>query len=66
MATVDYGVEVLTPIKIRKAACHNVTQPCYDDDAGALGKFYNLVRYFNSLNISAWCRGITLIPLKPF
>ena len=49
LSMVSYGFWVLLLIKNLKAAHPDVTQPCYDDNAGALGKFLNIEDCFNSL-----------------
>ena len=49
LAMVAYGLGVLPLIKNLKTAHPDVTQPCYDDNAGALGKFLNIEDCFNSL-----------------
>ena len=49
LAMVAYGLGVLPLIKNLKIAYPDVTQPWYDDNAGALGKFVNIEVCFNSL-----------------
>ena len=44
---VDYGVGVLIMIKRLKTVYPDITQPCYADDAGALGTYENIKLYFN-------------------
>ena len=53
LAMVAYVIGVLPLIKRLKLVYHDVTEPWYTDNAGALGMFDNLERYFNSLNITA-------------
>ena len=42
----------------------DVMQPCYDDNAGALGKFDNLEKYFKSLKCNGPARGYYPDPTK--
>ena len=49
LAMVAYGIGILLMIKNLKAGFPDVTQPWYDDDAGALGIFARVGSYFNSL-----------------
>ena len=57
LAMVYYGIGVLPPTKILKAAYTDFTKPWYADDDGALGMFDNLELYFNSLKNNCPSRG---------
>ena len=46
---ITYRIGVLLLIKCLKSAYSGVTQTSYSDNAGTLGTFDNLVRYFNLL-----------------
>ena len=56
LAIVTYGIGVLPLITQLKVVNPDFTQPWYADHAGALGTFYYLELYFNSLkcNGQAW------------
>ena len=43
------GIGILPPIKNLKLEIPEVTQPWYDDDAGALGMLSRIATYFNLL-----------------
>ena len=49
LARIAYRISILPLINHLKWAIPDVTQPWYDDDAGALGKFLRLDIYFDSL-----------------
>ena len=61
---INYIIGVLPPIKRLKVAYPDVTQPCYSDDAGSMGAFYNLELYFNSLKHNGPLRGNYPKPTK--
>ena len=42
---VAYGIDIISMIKKLKAEFSDVTQPWYDDDAGALGMFLQMSSY---------------------
>ena len=46
---VSYGVGILPLIKFLKLTYPDVTQPWYADDAGSLGTFNHLEKYFKEL-----------------
>ena len=51
LAMVAYCIVILPLIKSLKSEFTDVTQPWYDDDAGALGTFANVKLYFNLLKL---------------
>ena len=46
---VAYGIGILPLFKLLKSTYLVVTQPWYDDGAGALGTFNHLEKYFKAL-----------------
>ena len=44
-----YGIGIITLIKSFKLIYSDVLQPCYADNAGALGMFGHLEKYFKAL-----------------
>ena len=66
LSIVAYGIVVLPLIKRLKAAYAGVTEPWYADGTGALGKFYNIGLYFNSLKRFGLGHGYYPKPLKRF
>ena len=57
---VAYGIGVLPLTKHLIMAYPGITQPWYDDDAGALGTFNNMELYFNSLKRNGLDQGYYL------
>ena len=49
LSMVAYRIVIIPMIKRLKSTNHDVTQPWYTDDDGALGTFDNLEQHFKSL-----------------
>ena len=49
LAMIAYRIGIIPLIKNLKQEIPDVTQPCYADDAGALGTFKRLETYFDSM-----------------
>ena len=52
LAMIAYGIGIILLIKNPKRDIPDVTQPWYDDDAGALGTFARLETYFDLTGVS--------------
>ena len=61
---ITYGIGILPLIKNLKRVIPDVTQPWYDDDAGALGAFTRPETYFDSLTHQGPGRGYHPKPSK--
>ena len=61
---IAYGIIILPLFKNTKQYIPDVTQPWYADDAGALGTFARLKKYFDSLTRQGLGRGYHPIPSK--
>ena len=46
LAMIAYSISIIPLVNNLKQEIHDVTQPWYDDDAGALGTFMRLETYF--------------------
>ena len=57
LGMIAYGIGILLLIRNLKQAMHDVTQPWYADDAGALGTFTRIETYFDSLTHQGPGRG---------
>ena len=64
LATIAYGIGILPLIKNLKQEIPDVTQTCYNDNAGALGMFTRLETYFDSLTRQVPGRGYYPEPPK--
>ena len=61
---VAYVIKILPLIRRLKSTYPDVTQPWYDDNAGALGMFDHLDNYFKALNCNGPERGYFTEPTK--
>ena len=64
LAMVAYGIEILPLIKHLKSTYPDVMQPWYVDNAGALGMFDHLEKYFKALRRNGSEQGYFPDPTK--
>ena len=64
LAMIAYGIGILPLIKNLKQEIPDVTQCWYSDNAGPLGMFARIKRYFNSLTRQVPGRGYFPEPFK--
>ena len=57
LAKITYGIGIIPLINNLKREIPDITQPWYDDNAGALGTFARLETYFDSLTCQGPGRG---------
>ena len=64
LAIIAYGIGVLPLIRDLRGAHPRVTQPWYSDDAGAGGKFTNIMEHLRDLQARGPARGYYPEPTK--
>ena len=64
LSMITYGIGVLPLIRDLRRAHPRLTQPCYADDAGAGGKFGEIMAHFRDLQLRGTARGYYPEPTK--
>ena len=64
LAMIAYGIGVLHLIRVLRADHPQVSQPWYADDAGAGGKFGDIMAHFRDLQLKGPARGYFPEPTK--